>query len=200
MSHLNEILTEAGLQPLSQELTDRFAAYLALLVKWNSKLNLTAIRSEDEILRRHFAECIFAAQQIPSGAKTLLDFGSGAGFPGIPISLCRPEIRVTLAESQSKKCAFLRECVRTLETSATVSCGRGEEISESFDIVALRAVDKMAEAVQHAALRVSPGGILLLMTTEAYGFASVLPSFELFPTILIPMSEREVLLMGRRKQ
>jgi 16S rRNA (guanine527-N7)-methyltransferase len=199
MSRLNEILAEAGVKPLSQELADRFTVYLALLVKWNSKLNLTAIRTEDEILRRHFAECIFAAQQLPPEVETLLDFGSGAGLPGIPISLCRPNIRVTLAESQSKKCAFLRECVRTLELSATVSCGRGEEISESFDVVALRAVDKMAEAVQHAALRVAAGGILLLMTTEAHSFGSALPGFELSPAIRIPTSEQEVLLIGRRK-
>ena len=92
----------------------RFEEYLALILRWNSRMNLTAIRDEEEILARHFVESIACAQHFPEGIGTLLDFGSGAGFPGIPIALCRPEIAVTLAESQSKKAAFLQETVRIL--------------------------------------------------------------------------------------
>ncbi|MGB9145730.1 MAG: 16S rRNA (guanine(527)-N(7))-methyltransferase RsmG, partial [Acidobacteriaceae bacterium] len=82
-------------------------AYLALLLRWNARMNLTAVRDPESILRRHFAESLFAAEHIPPGVATLLDFGSGAGFPGIPIAIARPEIAVTLAESQNKKAAFL---------------------------------------------------------------------------------------------
>ena len=98
---------------------DQLAAYLALLLKWNSKLNLTAVREPAEIVRRHLVECIQCAQALPE-VRTLLDFGSGAGLPGVPIAIVRPEIRVTLGESQGKKSAFLREVVRTLGLNAEV--------------------------------------------------------------------------------
>ncbi len=113
-TRLNELLAEAGLERLELATADRFAVYLDLLLRWNRRINLTAIRDEEGILSRHFVECIAAAYALPEGVRTLLDFGSGAGFPGIPIALCRPEIEVTLAESQGKKAAFLREVVREL--------------------------------------------------------------------------------------
>jgi 16S rRNA (guanine527-N7)-methyltransferase len=128
-------------------------------------LNLTAIRDEDGILSRHFVESITCARALPAGIKTLLDFGSGTGFPGIPIALCRPEIAVTLAESQGKKAAFLQEAVRVLGISATVHSGRAELLAAQFDCVVLRAVDRMELAVQAAAQLVAPGGWLALMTT-----------------------------------
>ena len=90
---------DAGLDPLTKETAERFQSYLDLLQKWNARLNLTAIREPEQILQRHFIECIFAARHLPTNIHTLLDFGSGGGFPGIPIALCRPEIQVTLGES-----------------------------------------------------------------------------------------------------
>ena len=89
----------------------------------------------------------------------MLDFGSGAGFPGIPIQIVRPELRVTLAESQKKKVHFLREVVRELGlTGASIHAGRVEEMPASavFDLVTLRAVDKMGEAMQAAIPRIRP--------------------------------------------
>ncbi len=80
---------ESGHPPLSPETGERFAAYLALLQKWNARTNLTAIRDEEGILSRHFLESILCAHALPAGIQTLLDFGSGAGFPGIPIALMR---------------------------------------------------------------------------------------------------------------
>ncbi len=112
-----------GVAGLDARAVEQFEAYLALLMKWNARMNLTAARKPEEIVRRHFVESIFAARQIPKQAKTLLDFGSGAGFPGIPIAICRPKIGVTLAESQGKKAAFLREAVRTLGLRAEVWAG-----------------------------------------------------------------------------
>ena len=92
----------------------RFEDYLSLILRWNARVNLTAIRDEEGILQRHFVESIACARALPADITTLLDFGSGAGFPGIPIALCRPEISVTLAESQGKRAAFLHEAVRVL--------------------------------------------------------------------------------------
>src|SRR3954453_5651404 len=109
---LNELLVSAGLPALTPSLAQQFQTYLELLLRWNARLNLTAIRDQEGILSRHFVESIACTQAIPPGVATLLDFGSGAGFPGIPIALCRPEIAVTLAESQGKKTAFLQEVLR----------------------------------------------------------------------------------------
>ena len=159
----------AGQFQLSAEQAQRFESYLDLLVRWNARINLTAVRAPEEIVQRHFAECIFAARQIPREVKTLLDFGSGAGLPGIPIAICRPEIRVTLAESQGKKAAFLREVVRTLGLQAEVWDRRVEQMppERTFDAVTLRAVDKMAEACRTALARIAAGGFLLAFATRA---------------------------------
>ncbi|HXR38703.1 MAG TPA: 16S rRNA (guanine(527)-N(7))-methyltransferase RsmG [Terracidiphilus sp.] len=166
-ARLNAKLALAGLGPIDPALAERFGEYCSLLLHWNARMNLTAIRDEDGILSRHFVESIACARALPAGIATLLDLGSGAGFPGIPITLCRPEIAVTLAESQGKKAAFLREAVRTLGLSATVHSGRAELLATRFDCVTLRAVDRMRQAVQVAAGLVRPEGWLALMTTES---------------------------------
>ena len=164
-SRLNVLLQEAGLPGLEAALAARFAEYLALLIRWNTRVNLTAIRDEEGILSRHFVESIGCARALPAGISTLLDFGSGGGFPGIPIALCRPEIAVTLAESQGKKAAFLQEAVRVLGLSTRVHSQRAELLRSHFDCVTLRAVDRMGRAVHSAAELVGPGGWLALMTT-----------------------------------
>jgi 16S rRNA (guanine527-N7)-methyltransferase len=164
--HLNALLAQAGQLQLDVATVARFELYLSLILRWNSRVNLTAIRDEEGILQRHFVESIACARALPADIRTLLDFGSGAGFPGLPIALCRPEIAVTLAESQGKKAAFLSEAVRTLEVSAIVHSARAEELRTVFDCVTLRAVDKMELAVQAAGKLVRPGGHLALMTTS----------------------------------
>ena len=149
------------------ELYRRLSDYLDLLVKWNARTNLTAIRGPEEIVRRHFGESLFAGRQVGSSGS-LLDFGSGAGFPGVPIQLLRPEIAVTLAESQGKKAAFLREVVRTLGLPTTVWAERVEDMAEGacFAVVAMRAVDRMEEAVAAARARIALGGRLMVLTTD----------------------------------
>jgi 16S rRNA (guanine527-N7)-methyltransferase len=160
-----EAVEDWGLNPLPAGAAERFAEYYDLLERWNAKLNLTAIRKPEEVLRRHFLECIFCAQQLPGEIHTLLDYGSGGGFPGIPIVLCRPEIEVTLAESQAKKASFLREAVRILGLNAEVYANRVEAMEKQrrFAAVTLRAVDKMEKAVLAAVDRVDRGGWLVLL-------------------------------------
>jgi 16S rRNA (guanine527-N7)-methyltransferase len=190
----------AGLEPLTTEARDRFQSYLELLQKWNTRLNLTAIREPKEILQRHFIECIFAAQHLPDGISTLLDFGSGGGFPGIPIALCRPEIQVTLGESQSKKAAFLRETIRTLDlANATVYNGRVQNLNETFHAVTLRAVDKMQEACQVAIRNVASEGYFVLFATEetSQALTSELHQIEWHIPVLLPGSSQRLLLVGR---
>jgi 16S rRNA (guanine527-N7)-methyltransferase len=154
-------------------LLPQLSTYLDLLLKWNARTNLTAIRDPEEIVRRHFGESLFAARHLDTttpgpGSITLLDFGSGAGFPGLPIALLRPHFRVTLAESQNKKAAFLREAVRTLNLpNVEVWATRVEALpaNRQFRVVTLRAVDNMEAALSAAKVRIAPGGLLALLTT-----------------------------------
>ena len=162
---LNDLLQRGGLQPLPSAVVTQFEQYLSLILRWNARTNLTAIRDRDEILSRHFLESIACAQSLPLNVRTLLDFGSGAGFPGIPIALCRPEITVSLAEVQGKKAAFLREAIRILNLNCVVLNVRAESIEHPFDAVVLRAVDRMPHAIQLARRLVKPGGALIPMTT-----------------------------------
>ena len=187
---------------LEPAMAERFGQYLSLLLKWNARTNLTSVREPDEIERRHFAESIFAAQQIPPGVKTLLDFGSGAGLPGIPIAICRPEITVTLAESQGKKAAFLQEAVRTLALKAEVWAGRVEAMPADrvFDAVTLRAVDKMPAACRSAVQRLAEGGWMGVFATRATEEAlRAVAGLRWELTAAIPGSDQAVLLQGRRQ-
>ena len=164
---IDDALRAAGIKGLDSQVSARFGTYLELILRWNARTNLTAVREPEGIIQRHFLESIACARMLPVGIATLLDFGSGAGLPGIPIAICRPEIAVTLAESQGKKAAFLREAVRGLELNAAVFAGRAESLPTQFDCVTLRAVDRMEQAVNAAAALVRIWGWLAPMTTTS---------------------------------
>jgi len=197
---LNALLKREGLPTLTPSIEDRFDAYLSLIVRWNARTSLTAIRDEEEIVSRHFVESISCAAAVPGTVRTLLDFGSGAGFPGIPIALCRPEISVTLAESQNKKAAFLREAVRTLELKTTVHGDRAENLTNAFDCVILRAVDRMEFAVSAASHLVSISGWIMIMTTGSELLAvqkAAGPGFAWQGNIKLPLSTDRIIAVGR---
>ena len=162
-------------------LLEQLSTYLDLLLRWNARTNLTAIREPEEIVRRHFGESLFVAVNLPA-CSTLLDLGSGAGFPGLPIQLARPELRVTLAESQNKKASFLREVVRTLGLATEVWADRVERMPDErvFDVVALRAVDNPAIALQLALQRIGERGLVAHLTSspEVEGVTMALPGQE----------------------
>jgi 16S rRNA (guanine527-N7)-methyltransferase len=150
-------LLEPYIADIKGDIVLKLSSYLDLLVRWNARTNLTAVRDEREIVRRHFGESLFAAEHLGDPRpRTLLDLGSGAGFPGLPIALCRPDIAVTLAESQGKKASFLREAVRTTgAANVEVWAARAENLPEgrTFDVVTLRAVDNMEAALAATAPR-----------------------------------------------
>jgi 16S rRNA (guanine527-N7)-methyltransferase len=199
---LNELLAEAGLSALDTRTAGQFADYVSLILRWNARMNLTALRDEEGILSRHIIEAITLVGILPAGISTLLDFGSGAGLPGIPIALCRPEIAVTLAESQGKKAAFLQEAVRLLELSARVHAGRAEALGSTFDCVVMRAVDRMAEAMKLAVALVASDGWLALMTTEGEvnGLkAAVGAGFSWLEPVRLPGGERRLMALGTRR-
>ena len=204
VGQLELAIRQASLDEISPEALSQIEAYLDLLLKWNSRVNLTSIREPGAIIRRHFLECIQCAQILPEMPNaTLLDYGSGAGFPGIPIAICRPEIRVTLAESQRKKAAFLREVVRSLGLAAEVFDGRVEEMPQGrrFSFVALRAVDKMAQAVEMAVSRVAPEGRLVIFATEGTEAAlkAAIPEIEWRDGLPITGTAHSELLIGQRR-
>ena len=157
----------------TQSLYRSLSVYLDLLLKWNDRTNLTAIRDPEQIVTRHFGESVFASRCVGSvlSVGRILDFGSGAGFPGIPLQICLPTSSIILAESQGKKAAFLRAAVRELEIPAEVWGARVAEMpAEShFDLVAMRAVDDPEKARAEAWGRVRHGGHLLEMTTSNHG-------------------------------
>ncbi len=201
-ARLTELLADTGLGMLDAEEARLFEIYFSLLIRWNARVNLTSVRSQEGILSRHFMESIACARALPAEVSTLLDFGSGGGFPGIPIAICRPEIAVTLAESQGKKAAFLQEAVRTLRIHAVVHAQRAENLGSGFDCVVLRAVDKMLEAVEAAVHLIAPGGSLVLMTTGAEfemlkGAAG--PELCWEQTIQLPGSFDRLLALGNRR-
>lgn len=204
------------LRPLSTTAFDLLARYLQLLSRWNQKMNLTGVRHPGVLVALHLAECLRAAQRIPEEVETVLDFGSGAGLPGIPIQIARPELRVTLAESQKKKAAFLQEAVRELGlTGSDVHAGRVEDLPPTavFDLVTLRAVDKMGEALRMAFPRIRPPhgprpGWCMVLTSQsevpdiASGSLGELGASHIdwAPPEAVPGTEKRVVLLGRRVQ
>jgi 16S rRNA (guanine527-N7)-methyltransferase len=170
-SRVAELLSPyLGDEPVPPGLYTQLSTYLDLLLRWNARTNLTAIRDPEGIVCRHFGEGLFCGREIAKrlpAASTVLDFGSGAGFPGLPIQLLLPEFRVTLAESQGKKASFLREAVRTLGLSTDVWADRVEAMppARKFNVVTLRAVDNMDLALEMARDRIAPGGLLVSFTS-----------------------------------
>ncbi len=132
----------AGVVELSPDQFAVLAGHYDLLERWNQRLNLTSIRKMEEAVVRHYCESLFFADHLPSNAVQVLDFGSGAGFPGIPIAVLYPELQVILAESHQRKAVFLREASRQM-ANVTVCAKRAEDCETGFDWVVSRAVDPL---------------------------------------------------------
>lgn len=192
------------LQPFIELDELRLAAiskYIDLLLKWNARINLTAIRAPEEIVERHFGESLFAARHIPAQkpVKTAIDLGSGAGFPGVPFALLAPEVEVTLIESNQKKSTFLKELIYVLGLrNVKVFSGRAESYPQSADLVMLRAVEKFGEVLPLALRLVSAGGTLaLLIGTSQLDLAkSLLRNVHWQEPLAIPNGHSRILLVG----
>jgi len=114
-------------------------AHLELLLRWNRTVNLTAIRSREEAIERHYNESLFLGARLPAGRLSVADVGSGAGFPGFPVAILRPDCSVTLVESHQRKAVFLREASRRVP-NVRVLAVRAEDVKETFDWAISRAV------------------------------------------------------------
>jgi 16S rRNA (guanine527-N7)-methyltransferase len=142
------------------------STYIDLLLKWNSRINLTAIRDPGEIVQRHFGESLFAAQFMltQKSVATAIDLGSGAGFPGVPFAMLAPDVEITLIESQQKKATFLKELIYTLGLkNLKVFSDRAESYPAMADLVMLRAVERFEQALQMTIRLTRTGGRIALM-------------------------------------
>jgi 16S rRNA (guanine527-N7)-methyltransferase len=178
--------------------------YMRILRQWNEKLNLTAIRDPLEILYRHFCESMYADAVIPGDFGRLADIGSGAGFPGIPLKILRPEMELFLVESNIKKGTFLAEVVRDLElTNTRVLISRYEELSEELaplDYVCSRAVGEFGPFLDWAATeRLSARRTLLWIGGRDLDEARKSPYWAWEEPISVPQSLRRYLLVGTKQ-
>jgi 16S rRNA (guanine527-N7)-methyltransferase len=149
---------------LGREGRSKLLQYLALLEKWNQVYNLTAIRGREKMVSGHLLDCLAVIPYL-TGTR-LLDIGSGAGFPGIPVAVARPDIQVVLLDSNHKKAAFLRQAVTELQLkNATVVCERVEawRAAEKFDCIISRAFAEIAEFIALTKHLLAPGGVLAAM-------------------------------------
>ncbi|GIM28976.1 ribosomal RNA small subunit methyltransferase G [Clostridium polyendosporum] len=137
---------------LTKEKYDKFMLYKDLLKEWNEKINLTAITEDEEIVKKHFIDCIkaFNAEAFKE-AQNIIDVGTGAGFPGLPIAIMRDDVKVTLLDSLNKRINFLNEVVAKLSLNNVTTIhsraedgARKKELREKFDISTSRAVANMS--------------------------------------------------------
>ena len=201
-----------GGQPLTPLQLSSISTYIDILLRWNARINLTAIRDPEEIITRHFGESLFAARHLfPASSSVssvvqaveLADLGSGAGFPGLPIKLWVPHISVTLIESNHKKATFLREVVRALTlTGVNIQNARAETLpAHSYDVVTLRAVERFEAILPVAASLVADGGRLALLIgiTQLAQLPAILPLHDVSARLPVPSSSSRLLVVAQRR-
>ena len=179
--------------------------YMAILQRWNEKLNLTAIRNPLEILYRHFCESMFGASAIPVDKGRLADIGSGPGFPGIPLKIARSELDLVLVESNIKKGTFLAEVVRELGLTGTrVVISRYEELGEEvapLDVVCSRAVGEFVPFLEWAASpKVGAAQVALWIGGRDLDEVRKSKQWEWREPILVPQSLQRYILIGKLTQ
>jgi 16S rRNA (guanine527-N7)-methyltransferase len=180
------------------------STYIDILLKWNARVNLTAVREPGEIVTRHFGESFFAAEVLRARAapETAIDLGSGAGFPGIPLAISMPETQVTLIESNGKKSTFLREVISLLQLkNASVFTGRGEDYPGRAALVTMRAVERFERALRTALSLVEAEGTIGLMigADQVAPATAMSEGLEWSQPVAIPGGHSRILLVGTRK-
>ena len=207
---------KAGEEPacLSPAQLQSISTYIDILLRWNARINLTAIRDPDQIVIRHFGESLFAARHLfprsanvgtaaPGRQISVADVGTGAGFPGLPIKLWAPHISLTLIESNQKKATFLREVMRALIlTDIYIQNSRAEALpSPAFDLVTLRAVESFETILPVAAAILAPGGRLALLIgkPQLEPARSALPHLAWSNPEPIPISRNRILAVAQRR-
>jgi 16S rRNA G527 N7-methylase RsmG len=166
---------------ISEEQCSALSEHFEVLQRWNRRMNLTSIRDPLEVIERHYCESVFLGMHLPEAEITVVDVGSGAGFPGIGVAVMRPLAQVTLVESNQKKVAFLKESTRKV-ANIRVLGRRAEDVQERFDWLISRAVawEDLPMLGDHVALLASEPG----------------PEFPWRESVRLPWGDRRVLLIG----
>lgn len=153
----------------SVEQIDEFYKYMNLLIEWNEKMNLTAITEPKEIILKHFIDSLTILKYIDDNSK-LVDVGTGAGFPGVPLSIMNPTLKITLVDSLNKRLIFLQEVVKELNLknieivhARAEEFGQNKNYREKFDIATSRAVANLATLSEYLVPLVKIGGKIISM-------------------------------------
>jgi 16S rRNA (guanine527-N7)-methyltransferase len=162
--HLRKLKKEAdGLGiPLNEEAEKNFSVYLNSLTSWNKKINLFRRKDALEIIAKDFLDSLTICKYLPP-ETSLLDLGSGAGFPGIPVKIARPDLKVVLSEIREKKFSFLKFVTRTLGIKGLEVAPPGKGMLGSFDFIASRAFGSLAKLVETASPHLKKTGIIISM-------------------------------------
>jgi 16S rRNA (guanine527-N7)-methyltransferase len=210
-ARISALLEPFLVSPLSQMQLQHISTYIDILLRWNARINLTAIRNEEEIVTRHFGESLFLARHVfPDGSAQapgparVLDIGSGAGFPALPLKIYSPQIHLTMIESNHKKATFLREVARALTlTDINVIAERAEALADnpSFPkagVVTFRAVENFDQTLKQAAALLAPCGTLALLigASQVERLARV-PKLSWSVPVPVPSSDARVLSIGK---
>jgi 16S rRNA (guanine527-N7)-methyltransferase len=186
----------------SEDQIAKIREYMLILLKWNRSISLTSIKDPVEIVGRHFGESLFASKLLPVENCRLADVGTGAGFPGLALKIACPSLRITLIESNRKKCAFLSEVVRNLKFSdVEIRHERFEQIrpeAVSANIITSRAVGEYRQLLSWSRSALARRGHLILWVgAEDSARITRTPAWTWQPAVRIPDSQRRFVLIGR---
>jgi 16S rRNA (guanine527-N7)-methyltransferase len=200
---IRNALKEFGVE-VSHVQVSQIQQYMKILLAWNEKLNLTAIRDPLDIMYRHFCESMYAGVSTPMEEGRLADVGSGAGFPGLPLKILRPNLHVFLIESNVKKATFLAEVIRGLELADTrVLVSRYEELGEEvapLDFVCSRAVGDFRVLLEWAdSKQVVARQVVLWIGARDLEAIRRIKTWDWRNPIPVPHSMQRILLVGRKR-
>jgi 16S rRNA (guanine527-N7)-methyltransferase len=189
---------------LNDQQVQQIQQYTKILLAWNDKVNLTAIRDPLEILYRHFCESMYGASLLPVENCRLADVGTGGGFPGLPLKILHPDLDLYLVESNVKKATFLAEVVRELGlTGARVLISRYEELGEEIaplDIVCSRALGDFARFLGWAASHVHAKQVLLWLGGRDLDEVKAVQGWTWADRKPVPKSLQRYLVLGTRAE
>lgn len=159
---------DALLAGLPAAISTRLSRYADLLLRWNNRINLVSPGDLEHLWQRHILDSLQLAPLLPAAPARIVDFGSGAGFPGLILAICTDHA-VTLIESDNRKASFLREAARQTEARATILATRIEQADVQADVVTARALASLTQLLEWAAPCLQPGGFCLFLKGRRVG-------------------------------
>lgn len=209
MQTLEKLLNEKGLI-LTPEMREKFLRFFDVVVDYNTRVNLTAITAREDFFDKHYYDSLCAVSEIPEGAR-VLDIGSGAGFPAIPLKLVRDDLSFVMLDSVQKKVAFLEYAVQELAlTGMTARHDRVEDYAagdgrEAFDVCTARAVAPLATLLEYAIPALRVGGLFIAYKTDVAELATAMSALDKLHATLektegytLPNGDKRTLFLFRK--